>query len=122
MDMKLLRFQSDQIAPDGADVHVLLSGVNGSLAHFSLAPGTVSLARQHKSVEELWYFVGGRGEMCIGDDVTVVCPGVAVRIPTATRFQFRSEGPGPLEAVAVTMPPWPTETEEAVPANDYWPR
>jgi mannose-6-phosphate isomerase-like protein (cupin superfamily) len=28
-------------------------------------------------------------------------------IPTGTHFQFRCDGTAPLEAVAVTMPPWP---------------
>ena len=36
---------------------------NGTVAHFELAPGRVSLAVVHRTVEEIWYIVGGRGEM-----------------------------------------------------------
>ena len=73
----------------------------------------------HRTVEELWYFVTGTGEMCIGDDVAEVGVGVSVHIPVDTRFQFRAHV-GPLEAVAVTMPPWPGDGE-AVDAAPMWP-
>lgn len=56
----------------------------------------------------------------LGDEVTTVAPGVAVRIPPGTRFQFRALGLAPLEAVAATMPPWPGP-DEAVPAETHWP-
>ena len=39
---------------------------------------------------------------------------MCLTIPLGTHFQFRSLGPGPLAAVAVTMPPWPGP-DEAVP-------
>jgi mannose-6-phosphate isomerase-like protein (cupin superfamily) len=39
-------------------------------------------------------------------------------IPPQTRFQFRCLD-GSLEAVAVTMPPWPGE-DEALDAEPYW--
>ncbi|HEY2051743.1 MAG TPA: hypothetical protein VGH03_20565, partial [Caulobacteraceae bacterium] len=51
------------IAPDGADVRVLLGLAGGSFAHFELAPGKVSNAVTHRTVEEIWYFLAGRGEM-----------------------------------------------------------
>ena len=79
-----------------------------------------SIAKRHRTVEELWYFVAGRGEMGIGDEVADVGAGVSVHIPVGTRFQFRTVGDAPLEAVAVTMPPWPGE-DEAVDAEPFWP-
>ena len=102
-------------APDGGDVGVLLSLSGGSFAHFGLAPGLTSIAVTHRTVEEIWYFVSGRGEMWRRQDgreeVVAVEPGVCLTVPLGTRFQFRSFGPEPLGAVAVTMPPWPGEDE-----------
>ena len=67
--------------------------------------------------------LGGRGEMWRrqGDRESVVAleAGVCLTIPLGTHFQFRSLGPGPLAAVAVTMPPWPGP-DEAVPVAGAW--
>jgi mannose-6-phosphate isomerase-like protein (cupin superfamily) len=116
--------RSDARAPDGADVRVLLSLAGGSFAHFELGPGRVSGAMTHRTVEEIWYLLGGRGEMWRrqGDRESVVAleAGVCLTIPLGTHFQFRSLGPGPLAAVAVTMPPWPGP-DEAVPVPGVWP-
>jgi mannose-6-phosphate isomerase-like protein (cupin superfamily) len=66
-------------------------------------------------VQEIWYVVAGHGQMWRrqGDEeetVTLVA-GVCLTIPLGTLFQFRCEGAGePLRVVAVTMPPWPTDS------------
>jgi mannose-6-phosphate isomerase-like protein (cupin superfamily) len=107
---------ADTVAPDGSDVRVLLAVERASMAHFELAPGATSVAVRHRTVEELWYFVAGRGKMWFrdesGDEAVVdVEPGVCIRIPRGTHFQFASAGPGPLQAVGVTLPPWPGDGE-----------
>jgi mannose-6-phosphate isomerase-like protein (cupin superfamily) len=110
-------------APDGSDVRVLLTLSGGSMAHFSLAAGLVSLAVEHRTVEEIWYILGGRGEMWRRqgerEEVTPVAAGLCLTIPLGTRFQFRSFGPEPLTAVAITMPPWPGDGE-AVAVDGPW--
>ncbi|MCW5752686.1 MAG: hypothetical protein KIT81_16245 [Alphaproteobacteria bacterium] len=53
----------DVLAPDGSEVRVLLSLAGGSMAHFTLRPEQVSQAVAHRSVEEIWYVLGGRAEM-----------------------------------------------------------
>src|SRR5262249_20326131 len=67
------------------------------------------------TVEEIWYFVGGRGEMwrkqSDREEVVSVEAGVCITIPIGTRFQFRSSGDEALSAVGVTMPPLPGESE-----------
>jgi mannose-6-phosphate isomerase-like protein (cupin superfamily) len=78
------------------------------------------MPKRHRSVEELWFFIDGRGQMCIGDEAADVEAGTSVRIPPETRFQFRTVGNQPLEAVAVTMPPWPGP-DEALDADPWWP-
>lgn len=83
------------------------------MAHFELAPGQTSVAVAHHSVEEIWYFLSGRGEMWrkLGEqeEIVPVDPGVSITIPVGTHFQFRSFGYEPLAALGVTMEPWPEE-------------
>jgi len=106
------------VAPDGSDVRVLLSLKGGGMAHFELAPGQTSTAVTHRTVEEIWVFVSGRGEMWRRqgerEDIVPVEPDVCVTIPLGTHFQFRSFGYEALGALAVTMPPWPGEGEAVV--------
>ena len=82
----------------------------------------MSLAVAHRTVEEIWYVVGGEGEIWrkFGEEehVTPVKPGVALTIPLGTHFQFRA-GAQALSFVAVTMPPWPGP-DEAVACPGRW--
>jgi len=121
---KRLPVQRDAIAPDGSDVRTLLALRRGSLAHFELGPGYTSIAVAHRTVEEIWFFIKGRGEMWrkLNDheEVVPVDPGVCVTIPVGTHFQVRSFVNEPLEAIAVTMPPWPGEGE-AYEVEGKWP-
>jgi mannose-6-phosphate isomerase-like protein (cupin superfamily) len=108
----------DAIAPDGSEVRVLLSLSAGSMAHFRLPAGRISLAVRHRTVEEIWYVVAGTGEMWRSDgareEITTLAPGSCLTIPVGTTFQFRSLGDGPLEVVGVTMPPWPGDGEAEI--------
>jgi mannose-6-phosphate isomerase-like protein (cupin superfamily) len=105
----------DVMAPDGSEVRLLCGVAAGSMAHFSLPPHAVSRAVAHRTVEEVWYVLGGRGRMWrrLGDreEVVALSAGTSITIPVGTRFQFRSDGAEPLAAVGVTMPPWPGESE-----------
>ena len=106
-------------APDGSAVRVLclLSGL-GSFAHFQLEPGEVSKAVSHATVQEIWYIIGGTGRMWRsqpGHEPTTedLRPGICLTIPLGTTFQFRADSPDePLQAVAVTMPPWPADSPD----------
>ena len=112
---KRLPVARDDVAPDGSDVRILLGLKGGGMAHFELPPGQTSTAVAHRTVEEIWFFLTGRGEMWRKqndrEEVVSVEPGVCLTIPLGTQFQFRSFGYGPLAAVGVTMPPWPGEGE-----------
>jgi mannose-6-phosphate isomerase-like protein (cupin superfamily) len=123
VETRRLPERPDVVAPDGSDVRLLLSLGGGSMAHFSLAPGRTSRAVVHRTVEELWYFLGGRGEMwrALGDhsEVVEVSAGTCISIPVGASFQFRALGEEPLEAVGVTMPPWPGD-DEAVLVEGPW--
>ncbi len=123
-DTMRLPVDRDVVAPDGSDVRVLLGLAGGGMAHFELAPGETSRAVTHRTVEEIWFCLGGQGEMWRKqgqrEDVVPVEAGVCLTIPLGTHFQFRALGGQPLAAVAVTMPPWP-DTEEALPVQGIWP-
>ena len=119
-----LKITKDVIAPDGSDVRLLARGHRGSMAHFELVAGQTSKAVAHKTVEEIWYFLDGHGEMWrkLGDqeEITTLDPNVSITIPVGVHFQFRSLGTKPLSAVAVTMPPWPG-ADEAYAVTGKWP-
>lgn len=120
---KTLPIMPDVVAPDGSDVRILLGLSGGGMAHFELAPGQTSTAVTHRTVEEIWFFLGGHGEMWRkqGDQEEIVSveAGVCLTIPLGTHFQFRSFGPDPLAAIGVTMPPWPGD-DEAVVVEGKW--
>jgi mannose-6-phosphate isomerase-like protein (cupin superfamily) len=106
---------ADAIAPDGSEVRILCEVSRGGMAQFTLDAGRVSRAVAHRTIEELWCFVSGRGRMWrrLGDreEVVEVVPGVSISLPAGTHFQFRSDGDEPLVAIGATMPRWPGEGE-----------
>ncbi len=117
-ETKRLPAARDAVAPDGSDVRILLGLRGGGMAHFQLPPGATSTAVTHRTVEEIWFFLSGRGEMWRktgdGEQVVAVEAGTCITIPLGTRFQFRALGEVPLAALGVTMPPWPGEGEAVV--------
>jgi mannose-6-phosphate isomerase-like protein (cupin superfamily) len=123
-ETKRLPVSPDIVAPDGSDVRVLLKTSRGGMAHFELAGGSASDAICHRTVDEIWFVLSGRGEMWRKQDkreeVVALEPGVCVTIPVGTHFQFRATAGESLNAVGVTMPPWPGASE-AVPVPEKWP-
>jgi mannose-6-phosphate isomerase-like protein (cupin superfamily) len=112
----LLPVAADAVAPDGSLVRLLPSLASGSMAHFELGADEVSVPQRHRKVGEIWYVLAGLGVMwrrsATGEVVMVdLRPGTALTIPVGTCFQFRNTGRVPLEAIGVTMPPWPGEGE-----------
>ncbi len=111
-------------APDGSEVRILVGLARGGLAHFRLHPDAVSVAVHHRSVEEIWYVLAGRGQMWRrseeDEEIVDLAPGVALTIPVGTHFQFRAFSPDALDVIGVTMPPWPGDGE-AVRSQGPWP-
>jgi mannose-6-phosphate isomerase-like protein (cupin superfamily) len=117
-DTKRLANERDAVAPDGSDVRILLGLKGGGMAHFELPPGQTSTAIKHRTVEEIWFFLSGQGEMWRKqegrEEIVKVDAGVCMTIPLGAQFQFRSFGDQALTAVGVTMPPWPGDGEAIV--------
>jgi mannose-6-phosphate isomerase-like protein (cupin superfamily) len=105
----------DVTAPDGSEVRILCQTGRGSMAHFTLRPGAVAKAVAHRTIDEIWYVLSGRGRMWRrhGDreEIVEMQPGASLSIPVGTAFQFRADGAAPLVAVGVAMPPWPGDDE-----------
>ncbi len=119
-----LKREADYNATDGSEIRLLPTMKAGGLAHCTLRPGGVSLAVRHKTVEEIWYFLEGSGEVWRKlpnhETVTAIPSRDCLTIPIACHFQFRNTGPDPLTFLIATMPPW-TGASEAVRVDDHWP-
>ena len=113
----------DATAPDGTAVRLLLSLSGGSMAHFELPADAVSHAVAHRTVEEIWFVVGGRGSIwrlqAGVESIDSLAPGTSLTIPLGTAFQFRADADMALAFVAITMPPWPG-VHEAIPVEGPW--
>jgi mannose-6-phosphate isomerase-like protein (cupin superfamily) len=122
---KTLPERREAVAPDGSDARVLAGLQGGGMAHFELLPGEIATAVTHRTVEEIWYFLAGRGQMWRQQgghsEIVEVRAGVSLTIPLGTQFQFRSTGDEPLAAIGVTMPPWPGESEAVVVTGPWQP-
>lgn len=124
MGKRRLSDDYDCLAPDGSEIRLLVKSSRGSLVHCTLPAEKVSLAVAHHHVEEIWYFLKGRGEVWRhsdeSDEIAEVQSGTSLTIPAGVHFQFRNTGEGPLCFLITTMPPWPGE-KEARRVEDYWP-
>ena len=116
----------DGSAPDGSEIRLLVDAnqgaVKSSLVEVTLAPGEVTRPVRHRTVEEIWYVLEGKGQVwrCPSDAVPEsvaaipVSPGDGLAIPTGLSFQFNADPEIPLRFLCYTTPPWPGEAE-AVP-------
>ncbi len=93
LELKRLTLEPEARAPDGTLVRLLCALKGGSLAHFELPAGAVSKAVAHRSVEEIWFFLEGEGEMWrrLGGEVALsdIRPGLSLTLPLGAHFQFR---------------------------------
>jgi mannose-6-phosphate isomerase-like protein (cupin superfamily) len=122
-EIKTLGAAIDAVAPDGTAARVLLSLAGGSMAHFELPAGAVSHAVTHRTVEEIWFVLSGRGSIWRRqgglERIDPLAPGTSLTIPLGTAFQFCADAGLPLAFVAITMPPWPG-MDEALPVTGPW--
>ncbi len=113
----------DAIAPDGSEVRILAGTARGSMAEFLLPPGKISIAVAHHTVEEVWFFTAGQGQLWRKSDkaeeIVEIHSGLSISIPIGTHFQFRNDGAENLKAIGTTMPPWPGP-DEAVKVKGIW--
>jgi mannose-6-phosphate isomerase-like protein (cupin superfamily) len=111
------------LAPDSAEIRLLVTVDAGGLAHCTLPAGRISRPVRYRTVKEIWYVVDGGGEVWrsngLDEEVVEVEPGTALTIPTRVSFQFRTHQDGPLKLVIATFPAWPGGGE-AEPVLGHW--
>src|SRR5712692_5599096 len=92
-DTKRIAVTPDVIATDGCEVRVLCATSRGGMTAFTLAPDTVGKAVAHRTIEEIWVVIRGRGRMWrkLGEreEITEIEAGVSISIPIGTHFQLR---------------------------------
>ena len=112
------------VAPDGSQIRLLHSLDGASVVHCTLPVGVVSIPVRHRTVEEVWFFLAGAGQVWRKqgerEQVLDVAPGVSLTIPLGTQFQFRNTGDVPLEFLITTTPPWPGEDEAVLLDAGRW--
>ena len=93
------------------------------MIHSTVKPGQINQATVHKTVDEIWFVLEGRGEIWRRQDgveqLVELVAGMAIDIPAGTAFQYRNTGEHPLKFICVTMPPWPG-ADEAVYVDGIW--
>jgi mannose-6-phosphate isomerase-like protein (cupin superfamily) len=84
----------DTIAPDGSEVRLLCGLSAGGFALFSLPPGAVAKAVAHRTVEELWYVISGRGRMwrklAGQEEIVDLAAGLSLSVPCTLRIDRRA--------------------------------
>lgn len=77
-----------------------LTGIEVSLN--SLAPGqSVPFLHAHRQNEELYLFLGGRGQMLLDNEVLEVTAGTAIRVSPKVMRSWRNTGNEPLACVCI---------------------
>jgi mannose-6-phosphate isomerase-like protein (cupin superfamily) len=99
----------------------LVAGCHVAMAHHELADGEVTASIRHRTVEQLWHVLSGRGELWRTIEgearVDVLGPGDSVCVRPGVSFQLRALD-GPLRAVVASAPSAPGPGEAvAVPGR-----
>jgi mannose-6-phosphate isomerase-like protein (cupin superfamily) len=119
-----VRNQVSYPAPDGSEIRVLLEDAAGGFAHCSLAQGACTQPVKHRTVDEIWFVLGGAGTIWRKSESgetseDLLRSGRCVTIPVGTSFQFKAEGRSPLRIGIGTFPKWPG-SQEAEPVEGPW--
>lgn len=126
LQVKVLPQEFNYLAPDGMEIRLLAEAVGGGMCHCRLPAGKTSKAMNHKTVEEIWYFLSGKGIIWrknneTGDEgiADEVVSGSSINIPVGTSFQLQNTGSENLEFIICTIPRWPG-AQEAVEVEGKW--
>ena len=62
-ESNLVSADYDVLAPDGSEIRLLHSLEGASVVHCALPVGAVSIPVRHRTVEEVWFFLAGQGQV-----------------------------------------------------------
>lgn len=99
------------ITKDGSEIRSILdrtnsAATNQSLAEASVPVGAETEAHYHLRSEEIYYVLGGRGLMTLGDERREVRQGDGILIPPGTRHTIRNIADEPLVILCCCAPPY----------------
>lgn len=99
------------VADDGTELEFLLQTPRGNNYLCKLEPRFVSNAAIMLTVEEIWYFLEGRGVFWLKVDGVEhffdFGPGTSIYVPQGASMQYRNDTDQPGLAHVTTLPPWP---------------
>jgi len=84
-----------------------------SLAVARLGPGETSLLHRLKN-SEVYYILGGRGEMIVEGERKKVEPGFVIYVPPGARQKIKNTGDDDLAFLCIVDPSWKEEDEEVL--------
>lgn len=99
------------ITKDRSEIRSILDRTNSTARNQSLAEATVPVGTEtdehyHPRTEEIYYVLGGRGLMTLGDERREVGPGDGILIPQGTRHRIRNIAEAPLVILCCCAPPY----------------
>jgi mannose-6-phosphate isomerase-like protein (cupin superfamily) len=127
-EIRILAYMKDgevHMPPEDYETRVPLLERGGVLGHCTLPPRKISIAVMHQTVQEVWHFLKGKGQVWrkqadMEEFVVDVEPGTTLVIPPKAHFQFRNTSDNePLLFLILTIPPWPGR-QEAQPVQGHW--
>jgi mannose-6-phosphate isomerase-like protein (cupin superfamily) len=80
-----------------------------SLAEATVPPGGQTVAHYHRTMEELYFFVAGRGRLRLGEEERDVAAGECVVIPPGQVHKLWSSAEGPLVLLCCCAPAYTHE-------------
>jgi mannose-6-phosphate isomerase-like protein (cupin superfamily) len=116
----------DDIATDRSEIRKLFTTERASVVHCTLPPKATSAAVRNVETDEIWFFIGGQGNIWLREEgevkgtVEKITPGVCLTIPMGVHFQYRSTGETPLAFLCVTMPPFQSNEANTLEVEAYW--
>lgn len=104
---------------DGSTIRELAGPAWTAARHQSLAEAIVPAGQDtiehfHRRTEEIYYFVGGRGRMRLGDQVRDVRTGDCVVIPPGTRHKLWAAPDEQLVLLCACAPPYRDDDTELI--------
>lgn len=124
--IKQLSKDPDNIAVDTSEIRKIFATGKASVVHCTLPPKAVSVAIRNLGIDEIWYFIGGQGEIWIKEEDEVkgerqkLGPGSCLTIPMGVHFQYRALGEDPMTILCVTMPPFQSQEENNEEVEAHW--
>ncbi|GIW92568.1 MAG: hypothetical protein KatS3mg110_0609 [Pirellulaceae bacterium] len=114
MDVRNLVDVPAFVTKDGSEIRELLAHRNSclrrqSLAEARLSPGKATTPHYHRTAEEIYYILEGRGTMRLQDEVRPVGPGDAIAIPPGAVHEIRADPDTPLRFLCCCSPPYEHE-------------